>query len=272
MNDTTTNAKKIIDFHTHIWPDAIALRAATSIGNYYSIPIEGDGTGDMLTSHVPEGWDVRFVISSATLKPKNAQKGNDFLLECAKNDSRFIPFSSVHPDMGDLECAKELERTKTLGAKGIKLHPDFQHIFIDGENMNEIYRCCSELDLPILFHVGDRNTEYTTPVRLYRIMDKFPKLKVVAAHMGGYSVWEEAEKHLIGTNIFMDSSETFQYMPVEKVYELIKRHGVDKVFFGSDFPVRCTDTEFADFEKLPFTAEEKEQMYHLNAEKFLGLN
>lgn len=271
MTDTNAKTKKLIDFHTHIWPDAISQRAATSIGAYYNIPIEGDGTASMLTSHVPDGWDVRFVISSATLKPKNAQTGNDFLLKCAENDSRFIPFSSVHPDMGELECARELERTKALGAKGIKLHPDFQHIFIDGEYMDSIYRCCCELELPVLFHVGDRNTQYTTPDRLYRVMDKFPSLKAVAAHMGGYSVWEEAEKYLIGTNVFMDSSETFQYMPAEKVYELIKAHGVDKVFFGSDFPVRCTDTEFADFKKLPFTEAEKEQMYHLNAERFLGL-
>lgn len=265
------NTPKLIDFHTHIFPDAIALRAAESIGNYYSIPIEGDGTVSALTSNLPEGFDTRFVISSATLKAKNAEAGNNFLLESAKNDRRFIPFGSVHPDMGEKAALSELERVKSLGAKGVKLHPDFQHIFIDGEYMLAIYKECEALELPVLFHVGDKNTDYSTPVRLYRIVDKFPRLKVIAAHLGGYSVWDEAEKLLVGTDIYMDSSEALPSMPSEQVFELIKKHGTDKVLFGSDYPVRLTGSEFADFDALPFTAEEKEQIYHLNAERLLGL-
>ena len=35
---------EIIDIHTHIWPDKIAVRAADNIVNYYSLPRQGDGS------------------------------------------------------------------------------------------------------------------------------------------------------------------------------------------------------------------------------------
>ena len=41
---------KIIDIHTHIYPDKIAKKASDSVRDFYQIPgaIEMDGTVDML--------------------------------------------------------------------------------------------------------------------------------------------------------------------------------------------------------------------------------
>ncbi len=41
----------IIDTHAHIYPDAIALKAAASIGKFYDIPMDLDGTVDTLLRH-----------------------------------------------------------------------------------------------------------------------------------------------------------------------------------------------------------------------------
>jgi predicted TIM-barrel fold metal-dependent hydrolase len=85
------------------------------------------------------------VISSAAVKPENVVNGNNFLLESAKAESRFIPLCSFHPDMDYGEAVKELERVKKAGAKGIKLHPDFQHFPIDREDIFPYYAVCAEL-------------------------------------------------------------------------------------------------------------------------------
>lgn len=263
--------KKLIDAHTHIFPDAIAQRAADNIGGYYGIPMEGNGTADMLKSHSPKDMDCRYIISAAAMKAKNVVTGNDFLLSAAGTDKAFIPFGSFHPDMGEKEALSEIERIAAAGIKGIKIHSDFQHLYIDEERLMPMYRKCAELGLPVLFHVGDPTTDYSTPKRMYNLCTALPDLKVIAAHLGGYSMWADAEKYLIGTDVYMDCSESVPWLSAEKTYDIIKRHGVDKVMFGSDFPVFCTDTYFPLIDALPFTDEEKEMLYHGTAEKLLGV-
>ncbi len=263
--------KRIIDVHTHVFPDAIAGRAAHNIGAYYGIPMEGDGTVSMLKSRVPAGIDCKFVISSAALKAHNVVPGNDFLLAAAQSDAAFIPFGSVHPDMGIDAAVEELHRIAALGVKGVKLHPDFQHLYIDGDNMWEIYNACADLGLPVLFHVGDKNTDFSTPQRMYRVMQRLPQLKVIAAHLGGYSVWDEAKDVLIGSGVYMDCSESRPFLTIEETYDLIQRHGVDRVMFGSDYPVACTDTVYGLIDELPFTAEEKEKLFFGTAAKLFGV-
>lgn len=263
--------RKLIDFHTHIFPNAIARQAANNVGSYYKLDIEGNGTAEMLKARAPQGVACRFVVSSAAMKAKNVIPGNDFLLGAAKADPDFIPFASFHPDMGEKEAAAELERVAALGARGIKLHPDFQRMYVDDERLFPLYRKCAELKLPVLFHVGDKNTDYSTPKRMRRVADAVPELTVIAAHLGGYTVWDQASEWLIGADVYMDCSESVPYLSDEEVYDLIMRHGIDRVVFGSDFPVFCTDTAYRLIDKLPFTAEEKEKLYHGTAEKLLGI-
>ena len=122
-----SNNRAVIDFHTHIFPAKLAARAVTNIGGYYSLPMECDGTAEGLLRSCETLPNMRFVISSATLKPENLHHGNDYLLEEAKLHPEFIPFSSFHPLLPIKEICAELDRVKALGSKGIKMHPDFQH-------------------------------------------------------------------------------------------------------------------------------------------------
>jgi hypothetical protein len=38
----------IIDFHTHVFPDALAQKASDNIGKFYDIPTQFDGTLETL--------------------------------------------------------------------------------------------------------------------------------------------------------------------------------------------------------------------------------
>lgn len=265
--------REIIDVHTHVWPDKIALRAADNIVNYYSLPRQGDGSVDGIL-RAAEGFNnIRFVISSATLKPDvaHAQVGNDFLINIANGDSRFIPLASFHPFMGFDEAVGELERCEALGAKGIKIHSDFQRFFVDDANAMEIYKEAARLKLPILFHAGDRNTDFSTPKRIRNIVEKLPELTIIAAHMCGYSVWDEAKEYLIGTPVYTDTSEARLGMDARGLYELIEKHGVEKVMFGSDYPLWNTDFAYRELEECALSEAEKDLIYSENAKKVFGL-
>lgn len=39
---------KVVDAHAHIFPQKIAERAVSSIGSFYGIPMDDDGTADVL--------------------------------------------------------------------------------------------------------------------------------------------------------------------------------------------------------------------------------
>lgn len=261
--------QKIIDTHTHIFPDKIAQRASDNVGNYYHLKMECDGTVKMLLEGSVGIEDEFFVISSAALKPENVFAGNDYLLNCASENKKFIPLCSIHPLFDSPH--KELERVKLAGAKGLKLHPDFQAFNIDAPNMIEIYKIAASLELPILFHVGDQHSDSSSPTRLYNALNKVPNLKAIAAHMGGYLAWEEAEDVLYGTDIYFDTSDVLLILPPQKVVRLIRKHGVDKVLFGSDYPLRSTASAYKEFDKLCLNTDEKDMIYHKNAVKFYDL-
>lgn len=265
--------REVIDVHTHIWPDKIALRAADNIVNYYSLPRQGDGSANGIFDGAKDFENVRFVISSATLKPDtaHAQVGNDFILNASKEDSRFIPLSSFHPFMGYDEAVAELERCKALGSKGIKIHSDFQRFNIDAPEAMEIYKEAARLELPILFHVGDKNTEFSTPKKVRSLLEKLPELTIIAAHMCGYSVWDEAEEYLIGTPVYTDTSEALLGMDGSGLYRLIEKHGVEKVMFGSDYPLWNTGYAFSQIESIGLSEDEKDLIYSENAKKVFGV-
>ncbi|MBR5278518.1 MAG: amidohydrolase [Clostridia bacterium] len=265
--------REVIDIHTHIWPDKIAVRAADNIVNYYSLPRQGDGSMQGIFDGAEGFENIRFVISSATLKPdtEHAQVGNNFIINTSNADSRFIPLCSFHPEMGFDAAVAELERAAALGAKGVKIHSDFQRFYVDAENAMEIYKECARLNLPILFHVGDKNTDFSTPKRVRGILEKLPELTVIAAHMCGYSVWDQAVEYLIGENVYTDTSEALLGMDGKGLYNLIEKHGVEKVMFGSDYPLWNTKFAFEQMEAIGMTEEEKELVYSANAKKVFNL-
>ena len=257
------------DIHTHIFPQKIAAHGVENIGKFYDLKMRCDGTGESLATLLPEG--MRCIISSASLKEETMQKNNDFLLDFAEREPRFIPFASFFPFCSVLDASHELERVKARGAKGIKMHPDFQRYYLDDPHAVEIYRVCAELGLPVLFHVGDKRYDYSSPLRTRRVAEKLPELKIIAAHMCGYSVWDEAEKYLIGTDVYTETSDALDNMEPERLVDMIRRHGVDKVMFGSDYPIISPEDEYERTSRIPLTEEEKRKVFTENAEKLFDL-
>ena len=78
----------------------------------------------------------------------------------------------------------EIDRIEKLSLKGIKLHPNTQRFPIDDIRMDPVYDALQGR-LPVLIHCGDPRYDYSHPRRLRRVLERFPKLTVIAAHLGG---------------------------------------------------------------------------------------
>src|SRR5699024_4764908 len=133
-----------------------------------------------------------------------------------------IPFGSVHPDSPN--ALSELERLAKAGIRGIKLHPDYQHFFVDDEKMFPIYKKIAELGFITVFHagvdIGYPKPVHCTPERLLRVLDLIDDAPVVAAHFGGWLLWDSVLEDLCGTKVYLDTAFSSGKMPPDYAKEL----------------------------------------------------
>ena len=144
---------------------------------------------------------------------------------------------------------EKIERIIERGFKGIKLHPDFQCFNIDDTAALEIYKRV-EGKLFVLFHTGDDRYEYSRPIRLARVCDKFTDLKCIAAHFGGFKCWDEAYDVYDSKNIFMDTSSSLFELSTDKALKMIDKFGISQFFFGTDFPMWSHEKELSRVKEL----------------------
>ncbi len=263
----------VIDFHTHAFPAKIAERAIDklSFASGGLIP-QTKGTLDSLKEEMKkDGVDISVVLGIAT-NPKQQRNVNDFAAEMNK-DQRVVAFGSVHPDAPD--ALEELDRIKSLGLKGIKLHPEYQGFFVDDEKMKQIYKKTSQLGLITLFHAGHdygyNEPFHCMPDRLERALKWFDA-PVVAAHWGGAGCGKQVIEHLCGKDIWFDLSFGYGNMPKSFAQEILDKHTPDRLLFGSDMPWHRPSWEMRLIETLDLGEEDKEKIYYRNAVKLLGIN
>lgn len=259
----------IIDVHAHIYPDKIADRAVDAVGDFYLVPMYGEGTSAHLLSSQQQAPITHFVVHSVATKPATVPTINDFIAEQCRLHPEFIGFMSMHQDFENPEA--EIERATSLGLRGMKLHPDTQKVNMDDPRLMSVYEMI-EGHLPLIVHTGDYRTDFSHPRRLKNILHTFPNLVVDAAHYGGWSVAEIGYDTLHDENVFIDVSSSMMYLGNRRARELAKMWGTDRVMFGSDFPMWDPVHEYDTFTSLGFTDDELENMLWHNAERFLGMN
>jgi predicted TIM-barrel fold metal-dependent hydrolase len=255
---------RIIDSHCHVYPDKIAERATAGTGGFYDMTPEMDGKISTLIEHVARAGIDHFIIQSVATAPRQVSGINRFIAEAARlSEGRFTGLGTLHPDSESLQA--EFDEIISLGLKGVKLHPDIQGIAIDDARMQKIYSLC-EGRLPMLIHTGDSRFDLSNPNRMLPVLKKYQDLTVVGAHFGGWSVWDEAEEKLRGyDNFFVDTSSSLYAMSPERAVELIRAYGVERVLFGTDYPMWAADKELATLMSMNFTEEEFRKILWDNA-------
>ena len=255
---------KIIDSHCHIYPDKIAEKASNATADFYDLPPSLDGKISTLLEHgIAAGID-HFIVQSVATTPKQVSSINNFIAESvASSDGHFTGLGTLHPDSEDMEA--DVNEILALGLKGVKLHPDIQKIAIDDPKMKEIYRLC-EGRLPMLLHTGDYRYDFSNPNHMIPILEQYPNLTVIGAHFGGWSIWEEATQKLCKYNNFLvDCSSSLYAITPEKAKELIHIYGVERVLFGTDYPLWKPEDEIERFMKIDLTEKEREDIFYNHA-------
>ena len=267
--------RKLFDFHTHIYPEKIASKASVNLGNFYNFVVEGAGTYEGLERVGAEAGARGFLLLGVATNPSQVHSVNDFIADTVKlSRSRgfhtygFLGMHQDHPDF-----AAELDRSVALGLSGVKIHPDIQGVDIDDRRLFELYSMM-EGKLPLYLHMGDDRPQYrfSSPEKLVRVLDEFPRLTVVAAHLGGYRSWDSATEFLAKReNVWYDTSSALWAMTTEYANEVISKLGTERIMFGTDYPVKNTAEEVERVLALDLTDDEREDIFWNNAAGFFGI-
>ena len=259
----------LIDIHTHIYPPAIAHKAAASIRDFYQLNThEMDGTADTLLKKGDEVGIDRFVILPVAVRPDRTRHINEFILEQVATQPRFIGFGTIHAGMENI--ADETQFIMDKGLKGIKMHPDTQEFAIDDPRLFPAYENIQG-KLPVIFHMGDERYNYSHPAQLRKVLELFPRLQVIAAHFGGYGMYETAYELLHDKDCIYDVSSSMMFMEDGVAEKYIRMYGPERMAFGTDYPLWDPVAETKRFMQLRLTDDEFDQIGHKTVEAFLNL-
>jgi predicted TIM-barrel fold metal-dependent hydrolase len=266
------SSSPVVDVHAHV-SETTALGAWSKEG--YAIweygekdvaysPAAGD-LDDLLASMRAGGVDHAVIVNAfsarewieraaARLEPRQNETltlgerliaFNRWLVEAVASIDELTPFVAVDPWVLSSDALIEhLAEMRDAGARGVKIHPVEQRFPVSDPRMLPVYRACSELELTVLSHSGPTRdgSRFAEPSVFATVLRALPDVRLVLAHLGG-AAWREvpalAADH---AEVAFDLSEIVEWTgapnaPTEdELVSLIRRIGVERVLFGTDFP------------------------------------
>lgn len=260
---------KIIDFHTHAFPDNLAEKAIKTLEEEGGIKAHLNGKISSLISSMDTCSIEKSIVCSIATKPSQF----DSILKWSREikSDRIIPFPSFHPQ--DSEFAERISQIKNEGFKGIKFHPYYQNFTIDEEYLFPIYEKICREGLLLVMHTGfDFAFPFirkADPQRIVKIKEEFPELKLVTTHLGSWQDWENVEKFIVGKRIYMEISFSLEFLKENIVKRIIVNHPEGYVLFGTDSPWTDQKQSLDLLRKLQLGEEKEKRILRDNAVKLL---
>lgn len=255
----------IIDTHTHIFPDAIAQRAITTLSEHsgaYKPNTEGR-LSSILESMDEAGVSCSWIANIAT-KPTQASS----ILKWSKEiqSERIFPLASVHPLSETWEA--DLEAILQAGMRRIKLHPMYQNFFVDDISLSPFFSYLEKHKILVLFHsgydIGFADADNASPRRMRTLLERHPDLTFIAAHVGGWNVWQEVLDVLVGAPCYFDTSFAHE-VPQHILEGILEKHGAGKLLFGTDSPWLNQRQQVRFISDLLLSDADKEKIFYKNA-------
>jgi uncharacterized protein len=250
---------RIIDCHTHVFPDAIAPAAIASLEAEGDVSAVYDGTVTGLLATMDRAGVAASVIQPVATKPSQVCSINDWAASVA--GERIIGFGAMHPDLDD--PATEIARMHALGLQGIQdalrvpvcSHPTIRVSTRSGRRPRQH---SDDRLLPRRCRHRRPDGAWDARKRSRRLLDRWPGLTVVLAHLGGFQQWEGVASLIAGRDVWLDTSYTLGHLPDEEFVEIVRAHGTDRVLFGSDGPWTDPGVEISRLRNLELTSAELE--------------
>ena len=268
----------LIDFHTHIFPEKIAESTINALASKSGSTPYTDGTANgMLDAMSRANADICVTLPVLT-KATQFDSVTKFAIsvnERFENSSRkLISFGGMHPDCDNVD--DKLKYLKSVGIKGIKIHPDYQATYFDDQRYIDIINCAKKYDLIVVTHAGIDAGYIDQPVRCsidraLNVIEQVNYDKLVLAHFGANRLWEEFERQIAGKNVYIDTAVTLPYINKQTFFNILEKHGSDKILFATDCPWGDIKEGYEILKSYQLDKEVFDKITHKNALKLLGI-
>ena len=253
----------VIDAHVHLYPDTLAPKVVPMLSERFGNAPAFDGTVVGCAANAAEAGITLSINLPVATTPDHVRHTNAFWAQYAAktkiDEGAVMSLAALHPKTPN--AANEVCEIARMGFSGIKFHPEYQNFRFNDALMDDIWAAMSEKGLVAYLHAGGERVFsapfHSSPSEILSLHQRFPKLKIAAAHLGGFGMWDEVEEMLIGENVFLDLSHTFFWMANEQIFRMIRMHGADRILFGTDAPWQDPATILSEFLKLPLTDNER---------------
>ena len=203
----------------------------------------------------------------------------------AGENPALVPLISVDLLQTAADMQAEIEdKVKNHGAKGLKLHPVSNRFYPSDRGLWPAYRRAMDLRLPILFHSGEAEVagytqaDYARPANFEPVMQNFPQLVIILAHLGNGFLEESVALARRFDNVYFDTSAILSggeikngFASAGEAVKLIRTIRVSRVLFGSDWPWFDPLLAIRQIEGLDLSEEEQRMILGQNAAGVFGL-
>jgi uncharacterized protein len=196
-----------------------------------------------------------------------------------------LPFINLDPVLIDAVTIREkIRQAVAQGARGIVLLPELHGYYGNDRRVWPVYEMAQSFRLPILAETGDAGLlpvggrgHWGRPRYFGDVAASFPKLTLILGHLGKGYESEVAALARRYPNVYTETSmrlnsldEAGKWTPAEAVtwFRLI---GIDRILFGSKWPLFDSQQDIDTVHKLPLTPEEKRKILGENAKRALQL-
>ena len=265
----------IMDFHCHCWVDSFAARVRGYFEQSFELTVFDPGTLEGLLERRERLGVTHSVVLPVPTNESQVPRYNEWLKDHLHDDG-IIPFMGVYPWMDD--PVGEIRRCAELGFKGIKLHAINQRFRMADPRMFPLYQAAIDEGLVILFHTGasidypDVGSDWDCSTsEIERFFDKFPYERTVLAHLGGSAGFRADLNPNPEWPGYLDTAFEFGHHPDERILEIIRSFGVDRILFGTDTPWEDTEDFLTRVAHIGLTEDEQRAILYDNGARLLGL-
>jgi predicted TIM-barrel fold metal-dependent hydrolase len=273
----------IIDIHTHIFPVEIRDKREDFFDGEEAFKLLYSVPGSRLAGaeELDEGVDKSVIFGFPWKTTDYFKRNNDYILNVVeKYKDRLIGFSTFFPLATDAE--KELERCLKAGLSGLGELAFYTSTISDNiiKAFLPIAEIAQKYDVPILLHTNECVGHYypgKTPMTLREIYDFlcfFPDNKIILAHWGGGIFFFYLMKKLVKgvlKNTWFDTAAS-PYLYEKSIYSIsTKIVGLNKILFGSDFPLIKPSRYFKEMEDAGLSKDTLRKICGENAASLLNI-
>jgi len=168
---------------------------------------------------------------------------NDHTLGLAATMPTAIPTFTIYPEPG---VAEETARCLAAGGRCVKVHLQVGGFDAVDPLLDEAWEQLADTCTPVVLHAGavadgSGNEQWCGPGPVRRLLARFPRLRLVIAHMGApdYDAFVEMAETRAG-GLWLDTAMIFTdppYLGPAPMHLVRRLAGLrDQIVFGSDFP------------------------------------